>query len=230
VHGNKWESRVLIGVVDASPAEVRSRNYSGAASSSSSSSASGSGSGVARRRPPGADLSYVPPDASAPRRKRSGRTMGGSRTSSFIGVSWSKGSKKWQAQIKFDLKQTHLGYYLEEDAAARAFDNFVVTRKLDRRLNFPDAKSAAGHTTTKVGKTSNYNGVCWDKWGRKWRAGIWHAGKSKYLGNFVMEVDAARAYDRFAQTINKPLNFAPGTVPASEAREPTAKRRKAHHE
>ena len=175
---------------------------------------------------PGADLSYV----REPRRKRSGRTKSGSRTSSFIGVSWSKGSKKWQAQIKYNLKQAHLGYYLEDDAAARAYDSFVVTRKIDRRINFPNAKSAAGHTTTKVGKTSNYNGVCWDKWGRKWRAEIWHAGKNKYLGNFAMEVDAARAYDRFAQTINKPLNFAPGTVPASEAREPTAKRRKAHHE
>jgi len=87
---------------------------------------------------------------------------------------------------------------------------------------------AYGHTSTNVGKTSNYNGVCWDTWGWKWRAQIRHAGKNKFLGNFVTEFDAARAYDRFAQTINKPLNFAPEMVSASKRRKaPRSTRAKA---
>ena len=42
-------------------------------------------------------------------------------TSGFKGVSWHKTSNKWQAVIKFDGKQRHLGYFDTPDAAHEAY-------------------------------------------------------------------------------------------------------------
>lgn len=46
--------------------------------------------------------------------------------------------------------------------------------------------------------TSRFKGVSWNARARKWQAGIKVDGKSKYLGSFGDEVDAARAYNRAA--------------------------------
>jgi hypothetical protein len=44
-------------------------------------------------------------------------------------------------------------------------------------------------------------GVNWHKKGRKWVAGIGHNGKSKYLGSFSDEREAAQAYDTAARRL-----------------------------
>jgi hypothetical protein len=44
----------------------------------------------------------------------------------------------------------------------------VIANKINKDLNFPSAPSAAGHMTTKKGRTSRHRGVCWDKKGKKW--------------------------------------------------------------
>jgi len=46
--------------------------------------------------------------------------------------------------------------------------------------------------------SSKYKGVTWDKARRRWIAQIGIYGKHKFLGRFVNEEDAARAYDRAA--------------------------------
>lgn len=45
------------------------------------------------------------------------------------------------------------------------------------------------------GGSSKYRGVSWDNVCAKWRAQIMLDGKMQYLGRFLKEEDAARAYD-----------------------------------
>lgn len=69
----------------------------------------------------------------ANRRKKSGTS------SQFKGVSWNKEAGKWQAQIRSDGKDTHLGRYSEEEDAARAYDE-AAKRKFGEfaNLNFKE--------------------------------------------------------------------------------------------
>ena len=42
-------------------------------------------------------------------------------SSKFKGVSWHKGSSKWEAKISIDGKSKHLGYFTNEEEAAEAY-------------------------------------------------------------------------------------------------------------
>jgi len=55
--------------------------------------------------------------------------------------------------------------------------------------------------------SSKYKGVTRAKQDQKWQAYITIDGKSKYLGYFASEEDAARKFDESAASLNKPLNF-----------------------
>lgn len=50
----------------------------------------------------------------------------------------------------------------------------------------------------RVGKTSRYKGVFWDKARNRWMATIHHQGRTRSLGRFTDEHEAAAAYDRAA--------------------------------
>jgi len=47
-------------------------------------------------------------------------------TSSYYGVSWSKQSNKWTAQIEIEGKRTNLGFYTDEKKAAQAFNKAAI--------------------------------------------------------------------------------------------------------
>jgi hypothetical protein len=60
-------------------------------------------------------------------------------SSPFKGVTWRKSDKKWQAQIIVNGKYIHLGYFLNEVVAAKAYD--AAARKHFGEfalLNFPE--------------------------------------------------------------------------------------------
>ena len=50
---------------------------------------------------------------------------------------------KWRARICVDGESKYIGVFPDEIAAARAYDAFIVTKKLDRPLNFPGQAAAA---------------------------------------------------------------------------------------
>jgi len=117
--------------------------------------------------------------------------------SRFFGVCWNKRVKRWRVWATDKGKNKFIGLYDDETAAARAFDAYVIANKINTDLNFPSAPGAAGHRTTKKGRTSRHRGVCWGKSRKKWMAQIYVDGKQKSLGRFVDEDDAGRAYDAY---------------------------------
>jgi len=60
-------------------------------------------------------------------------------------------------------------------------------RMADARLNSANAPSRKG--------TSRYKGVSWNRQGQNWQAHIMVDGKSRLLGKYDSEADAALAYD-----------------------------------
>lgn len=59
-------------------------------------------------------------------------------SSRFKGVTWHKGGRKWQAAIRSHGRSRHLGLFLEEEAAARAYDMAAVVEFGEfAYLNFP---------------------------------------------------------------------------------------------
>ena len=162
----------------------------------------------------------------APKRRKSSSV----KSSTFVGVSWSKGNRRWEARIQHDGKmQPHLGSFDDEREAARAFDTAArrlrgedahdgrAGRKKWCRLNFPterevqraaargallteEDKAAAAAASERQGP-SVFVGVSWHKDKRKWVAQLRHDGKRQNLGGFDDERAAARAVDTAARRL-----------------------------
>lgn len=50
-------------------------------------------------------------------------------TSSFRGVVWHKTNRKWLSSISHNKKRINLGYYKDENKAAKAYDEAIVKYK-----------------------------------------------------------------------------------------------------
>ena len=162
-------------------------------------------------------------EARAVKRRRDFSKIPDKGKSAFTGVSWNKGAKKWMAAIQKDGKRTRLGYFDDDEAAARKYDGAAAT--LGRPLNFPKNQGEASAvkrrdlTTIPDNGQSAFRGVCWDKGGKKWRADIQKEGKKAYLGSYDDEEEAARKYDEAAATLGRPLNFpGPGVTKAAKSK------------
>lgn len=70
----------------------------------------------------------------------------------------------------------------------------------NRRSNLRACTKAqnAQNQRHKTGGSSKYKGVCWHKLTKKWHASIGIDGKIKYLGLFIDEKEAAKAYNNAA--------------------------------
>jgi hypothetical protein len=67
------------------------------------------------------------------------------KTSKYIGVSYKKRDRKYQAEILLNGKRKSLGYFDNEIDAARAYDLALIGAKLtdSKKMNFPDSHTPA---------------------------------------------------------------------------------------
>ena len=81
-----------------------------------------------RARPRTPPLSQAPPAVVKELERRASAVAvlaqaAGQPTSRYVGVSWGKNERRWRAQINHEGRNQSLGYFAEEEAAARAFDD-----------------------------------------------------------------------------------------------------------
>ena len=112
------------------------------------------------------------------------------RFSKFKGVSWHKPSRMWCARSYSSAKgkQIHIGSFEEEEAAAAAYTDHANTGYIQH--------------IKKPGSTSRFFGVSWIQASNRWAARV--AGK--HIGNFLVEEDAARAYNNHAKRLGLPAS------------------------
>ncbi len=135
--------------------------------------------------------------------------------SKFVGVSWAKMHKKWHCQIMMNGKNTNLGYFNDEKDAACKYDEQASLLK--KPVNFPQhegqeqaVKQAPMRDRSKVPNAtsrSKFVGVTWNKKDKKWQVRIRNDGRTRCLGSFNDEKEAACKYDEQAVLLRKPVNF-----------------------
>ena len=116
-------------------------------------------------------------------RKNSSKDRTGG-ASQYVGVCWSKQSKKWRAQIGINGKDRHLGTFTCELEASEAYQKALKDYELDGTMPEPPTSS------------SQYKGVSWYKPSKKWTAQMQINGKKKHLGTFTCELEASEAYQK----------------------------------
>lgn len=120
-------------------------------------------------------------------------------SSSFKGVSWHGGERKWRATIRVAGKQLHLGLYVDEAHAARVYDAAAREHFGEfARPNFVDAFPVAD---ARHRKSSRHRGVTFlpKAKTKSWQAFIKIDGRVVRLGTYVDETAAARAYNAEAK-------------------------------
>jgi hypothetical protein len=134
---------------------------------------------------------------------RPGPGQGVGFTSRFKGVSWKKQERKWRAagRDKAQNKTVHLGYFANEEDAARAYQDH----------------GGHGAVVLRRGQSSRFKGVSWRKDAKKWEARCWNKAQKKYvhIGHFAIEEDVARAYQNHVGA--KELVYVAAPAPAAAA-------------
>jgi hypothetical protein len=111
-------------------------------------------------------------------------------TSSYVGVFWSKRSKKWVSSIYYNKKRIHLGYFDSEEEASQYYENALKSIETNSEIVSKD-----------YGFTSKHKGIHWDKRSKKWIARVCVNFKRKVIGYFINEQDAYLAICNLKKTI-----------------------------
>ncbi len=125
-------------------------------------------------------------------------------SSKFLGVSKPKKDNQWLAHIYIDYKQTYLGIFDSEVDAALKYNEEIVKYYGDKAtLNIiteEDIKNGEIEKQKMIDyrlslKSSKYKGVHWCNSTEKWIARYYFEGKTRAIGKFKYEVEAALAYN-----------------------------------
>ena len=134
-----------------------------------------------------------------------GGILGRGKASSYRGAMFDKSRQLWIAGIMVNENQVYLGRY--ETAIDAAFVYDAASRILhgtEAKVNFPDQEPSREiqekvRLILETGRVnrgkSQYKGVAWDANRNKWLASICVNGKSKHIGRFNSEQEAALAYN-----------------------------------
>ena len=139
------------------------------------------------------------------------------KTSKFVGVDYIKTRQHYKAAIKYNKKTYTLGEDEDEIECAKLYNQQALyynnTYNTKYILNdIPDYITIPKdvHTENKnkyiKNKSSKYHGVIFSKQAKKYKALLTFNKKQIYLGTFVNEIDAAKAYNQRALELNKELN------------------------
>ncbi|WP_052323503.1 MULTISPECIES: AP2 domain-containing protein [Lysinibacillus] len=125
-------------------------------------------------------------------------------SSKYKGVSWDKKLQKWTAQTRENGKKKHLGVFLDEDEAAKAYNEAVLKifgencylNVIGENNNTETIQIEKVQQTRKKNKTG-FKGVYFS--GNLFQSSITTGKKSElYLGTFNTLEQAAKAYDQKA--------------------------------
>ena len=81
----------------------------------------------------GAKLDTINPSAQSARPRA--RRKSGLRVSKYVGVCWNRRAHKWAVQSRLKGRTIYLGYYVNEEEAARRYDKYATG--IGRPVNFP---------------------------------------------------------------------------------------------
>jgi hypothetical protein len=91
------------------------------------------------------------------------------------------------------------GFMVDHRDGNKANNHLENLRLASKAQNAYNSKKRQSSVFQANGKpSSNYKGVMWIKAANKWMAQIRLNGKSTYLGSYIDETEAARAYDTAA--------------------------------
>lgn len=135
-------------------------------------------------------------------------------SSNYFGVVYIKTSGKWSSRITINKKLIFISNSNSEVEAAVQYDLYIINNNLDRKRNFSDEElnkllitNNISYREKNINKTSNYYGVSFNNKSKRWNSQVWVDGKTKHIGSFNNEEDAAIAYNKFIIDNNLDLSL-----------------------
>lgn len=113
-------------------------------------------------------------------------------TSKFTGVYWRKDNKKWRATIEVDGVKVSLGHFDNEEEASEYYENALKAIENGTEIQIKERIT-----------TSKYKGVCLNKRTNKWKSRITISKKVKNLGDFLTEIEAHEAREKYIKQITE---------------------------